>query len=682
MYRHHFGGAEDGLRGPFRRRSARPAPRYRDYIAWLAEQDEGAARAYWRTALQETTARPLPRHALTDQAPPELSSLELTVTDETPAALRRFARDHDLTIGTLIVAAWSLVLGAATGTDDTLFGLTVSGRPAELPDVGDTVGCFINNVPLRVTLDADAALVPWLQTLQENQLNLQPFEYASPAQIQAWSGQRSSGPLFDTLVVLQAPVPHAAPGGLTVEYVRGGMQTGYPLSLGVVPGANSIELELSYDRRRVSDRFVEQMASALQRALRAVPVDGSARLASLRAAVQMDGPLAPSGPAVETRGGDWEQPYTLPRTAAEQAMAQIWAEVLNLPRVGTEDNFFDVGGDSVRAIQLFTQIEERLGKSLPVSLLFNEPTVAHMAQALGDDVAGLDVDPILQPINPNGTRPPLFYVHGIFGDVLSITNLVPFLGADQPLYGLQAAGLSPGFEPDVTIEAMAARYVESIRRIQASGPYYLGGFCFGGVVAYEIARQLEHRGEETALLAIIEGMAPREFHNTRPVYHPQRLEILRQGTPYWARGNKEFGGWRLKERILSLMGRGSDASPNTNGRNGGALNDNLADFNAARPASQFALREINKRAVEEYVPPPYGGRVTLFRARCVHIKDALLGDVDPERGWGSVAQGGVSIVYVDGTHIGMLMEPHVAGLAATLARVLREAQERVQAAEK
>jgi thioesterase domain-containing protein/acyl carrier protein len=652
-----------------------PAPSYSAYIVWLKKQSADAAEAYWRKTLHGVTARPLPLQNPSGEVVNPTASIELSLSGNDWSGLRQFALENDLTTGALVSGAWAILLSMATNAQEVIFGLTVSGRPAEVPDVGKVVGCFINNAPLRVRLDEEAPFVAWLQGIQDSQLEIQPFEYASPAQIQTWSGLHSRGPLFDTLVVLQAPVRLAMPAGLSARYERGGMQTGYPISLGVVPEQESLQLTLTYDRERVPEKLVEQIGVALPRLLRVMP-KAQGGLATLRTVAQID---APAGSAAETlRKGmsGKKRPFIPPQTALERLLAQIWAEVLNLPQVSIGDKFFTLGGDSIKAIRLFTQIEKRLGKKVNVSLMLRNPTVAEMAAAVDVDTDVVPEEPILLPINKSGDRPPFFYVHGVFGDVLSLTNLVPYLGADQPLYGLQALGLWPGYEPDRTIEAMAARYVAAMRRIQPAGPYYLGGFCFGGIVAYEIARQLEQLGEKTALLVIMEGFAPPAFHNNRPIYHPQRLQIIQYSAPYWLRGYKEFGGWRIRERLRSKFGGASRARQSVmNPITGNEEFDNLADFNATRPEIQFRLREINSRAADAYVPQPFGGQVTLMRARCLRIGHALVGKIDPESGWGNLAQGGVSVRYVAGTHVSMLLQPDVADLAMHLAQVLQEAQE-------
>lgn len=647
-----------------------PAPRYRDYISWLADQDEAAARAYWHNMLNGISVQPLP---LNDPEPGRTSAVDRLPTalaGEQFGRLRRFARDNGLTLGTLVNAAWALVLGSVTGGDEALFGLTMSGRPSDLPPAERAVGSFINNVPLRVQLPGDAPLLPWLHSLQESQLSLEPYQHYSPAQIQTWAGLRAAGPLFETLVVYQAPLQLAAPAALSVQQERGGMQTGYPLSLAVIPEETRLRFVLTYEVGRVPAELAEQMGTALLAALVALPDLSGRPLVAWRAAVPAQ--VAAHMPAAGSRrDGGGERPYLPPRTPQEQALARIWAELLDVSSPGIDDSFFALGGDSISALQLFALVEARLGQRLPVSLIFGDPTLAEMAGHLVRDLEPLHESPVVQPINPAGSLPPFFYMHGVYGDVSSLRNFGSLLEPQQPLYGLEAIGLRPGQEPDESIEAMAARCAAAIREVQPHGPYNLGGFCFGGVLAYEVARQLGEAGEHTAFLAIIEGSAPPALHQRRPIYDSGRLAIIRQAAPYWLSGNKELGGWRLRERLARLTGRPRSTKPRLQRD---AELDNFADFDTARPESQLKLSEINKRAINAYVPRPYAGPVTLFRARAVHPGHVLRSKLDPLRGWGGLAGGGVTVRYVSGTHAGILEKPYASDLAAQLTAALREAQ--------
>ncbi|MEM7114000.1 MAG: condensation domain-containing protein [Chloroflexota bacterium] len=649
-----------------------PAPPFTDYIAWIKAQEEESARAYWHAALHQSQTRPLPLNAPAESARSSSaqSSVSLIEGDEWQQ-LRRFASEHGLTAGTLVIGAWAIVLAAATDADEATLGLTVSGRPAELPNVDRAVGCFINNVPLRLAFNESATTVSWLEAVRDQQLTLHPFEYASPAQIQNWSQLNISGPIFDTLIILQPPIQQAAPENIEIRFDRGGMETGYPLALGVVPDREKLDLDITYDSLRVTAEMVGEITAVLRRVLLAMP--NESQLTALRDHAQID--LYTSQVASEeNRQANGRYAFIASRTTTEQALTQIWSEVLGIPRVSIEDQFFALGGDSIKALQIFTRIEQQFGKKLPISLLFGDPTVAQMAAAIAEDDETLPRDPVLVPLNESGTRPPIFFTHGVFGSLVWLTNILPLLEADQPAYGLQAVGLQADAEPDTTIEAMAARYIKAMQRIQPTGPYYLAGYCFGGIVAYEIARQLELLGSEIALLAIIDTIPSTVDDNLRPIYDPLRLQAIRDSAPYWLRGYKEFGGWRLKERVEAMLGRGIGPQADVN-----AISDRdaelhyLADFTATGSDNQQTITRINQLAGDLYIPKPYNGHITLFKAQLLGVRHALFGPVDPTSRWQILAEQGLSVRSVSGSHVGLLTNPDVIDLATQLNEVLNSA---------
>ena len=185
-------------------------------------------------------------------------------------------------------------------------------------------------------------------------------------------------------------------------------------------------------------------------------------------------------------------------------LVRIWQELLRVESIRPDQNYFDLGGDSVLAVQLFAQIERAFKVKLPLATLFDAPTIEELAAVLRREAPGSDWSSVVAIQTAAGSRPPLFCVHGAGGNVLIYRDLSRHLGSDQPFYGLQSQGLD-GQQPLLTrIEEMAARYVQDIQMVQPRGPYYLGGYCMGGTVAFEIAQQLATKGERVAMVALFD----------------------------------------------------------------------------------------------------------------------------------------------------------------------------------
>ena len=215
-----------------------------------------------------------------------------------------------------------------------------------------------------------------------------------------------------------------------------------------------------------------------------------------------------------------ESALTPPRTETERHLVAIWKKVLAVDEIGVHDNFFELGGHSLLAIRVFAEIERKLGPRLPLSALFDTATIAGLAEIIELERRVETEWPTVVRLRSGAGQLPLFLIGWADGEVLPYRDLVKNLDLDLPVFGLQAPGTDRRTLPFGTIEELAAHYVEEIRRIQPHGPYRFGGFCFSGLVAYEMARQLQARGETTSTLAVIDAY---------PYRPPRRRRTLEAG---------------------------------------------------------------------------------------------------------------------------------------------------------
>lgn len=219
-------------------------------------------------------------------------------------------------------------------------------------------------------------------------------------------------------------------------------------------------------------------------------------------------PLTPNGkidrkalPAPKADDYLSDHEYVAPRDAIEKTLAKLWQEVLGIPRVGAKDNFFDLGGKSLMAARLFTKIIHRFGKELPLTTLIHAPTLELLANELRTTATKANYATLV-PMRNGGSRPPFFCVHGGAGSTLFMHRLAAKMDFEQPFYGIEPEGLDGRRFQRTTVEEIAAHYISEIRKVQPSGPYYLGGYCFGGIVAFEMAQQLQRQGENAALVVL------------------------------------------------------------------------------------------------------------------------------------------------------------------------------------
>jgi phthiocerol/phenolphthiocerol synthesis type-I polyketide synthase E len=344
-------------------------------------------------------------------------------------------------------------------------------------------------------------------------------------------------------------------------------------------------------------------------------------------------------------------------------LTQMWQEMLGVDSIEPDENYFDLGGDSILGVQLFMRIEREFHVKLPLATLFDTPTIRELGQLLQRETSSLGWSSLVA-IQTAGTRPPFFCVHPHGGNVLVYRALSQHLGTDQPLYGLQCRGLDGTQPPLDRMEDMADLYVKEIRKKQPHGPYYLGGYCMGGAVAFEIAQRLRSRNEEVALLALFDTMnwfgvsEPsiwlKTYHfGQRLTFHAANfLTLDSKGRTAFFREKAKTVRHRIRVWRSILHAKFS--------KNSGRAN-----------SDSWILGQIwkaNLRAYMNYAPQPYLGKVVDFRP----VKQYRGWD-GPELKWEQLAKGGQRVVVLPVSAPSMLTEPFVRHLAVALRESIDEA---------
>ena len=375
-------------------------------------------------------------------------------------------------------------------------------------------------------------------------------------------------------------------------------------------------------------------------------------------------PLTPNGkldrsalPRPEAGGGAAASETVLPQSLLEYRLAGLWERTLGVRGVHPGDDFFALGGHSLLGVRLMMDIGELVGQPVPIATLFHAPTPHGMARLL----TARHLQPAwssLVPLQPHGTLPPLFCIHGWGGGVWDARALGGHLGTDQPIYGLQAVGIEDQNWQHTTVEEMATHYAAEIRSFQPHGPYYLCGYSLGGVIAYDVARQLVAQGQPVGLLAVLDtypknlpvwpqvkAYAP--YLLARLGHHLQQLRFIPAAEAAgYVRGRLQALN-RHAGRILARR------------RQPPALAERAGD---AAPVVTDYFVEVSNR----YRPIPSTIPVALFRAEGGQIRN--------EVGWRHLAEGGLEIIPLRCGHLEMLSEPHLGRLATELRRVLAKAR--------
>lgn len=357
---------------------------------------------------------------------------------------------------------------------------------------------------------------------------------------------------------------------------------------------------------------------------------------------------------------DRETRRTLPRDAVELQLVRIWEEVLGVKPIGIDDRFTDLGGHSLLALRMVAEVEKRLGRKIPLSILFRAPTVERLAAVIRDEGLVIKRSCVVD-IQPEGKRTPIFWLHTLGGGggagLFRYEKLARRLDPDQPSFGI----IAPSGEQPATFEEMAARYVREIRLVQPDGPYVLGGYCFGGILAYEVARQLRASGAVVSQVLIIDAEPPNVAGLPDRISLPFALHVTRTFFPWLLHSLKQHE--KLVSRLRSFLRRGirsiSSMSVQTGGLEPTARLEDFIDM-SRYPAEYRAYAAAHWQAMTRYRPGAYDGAVTLLRPH----RPTLL-RFAPEFQWRRVAPA-IRVRFVAGNHEDLLEEPQAAMLGAVI----------------
>ena len=664
---------------------------YGDYAQWHSEWMQGpefdAQLRYWKDRF---AAAPMPKAPRPDKARRAGMSGEgaaewVRLDSATTERLREIARSADATLNMLAMAIYTAMMAAIVDSASIVIGMPVRGRvQAELEPV---MGFFNNLLPVQLGVRGERQVVDFVRDIKQELLEVfshqdVPFERLAVEPEVASRSQRVG--LYQALFSFQDARDRTRQwGGLKQQgiliFQKGATED---LGLWLMEVPSGIEGGFSYNAdlytAATAAAFRERFIELVQR-LSANPSLSVAELTSsagspsaeyLRRLASEPAEAAPAGASptpVRRLGVDAKLSDT------ERDVAEIWASLLNIDAalIGADDRFFAMGGNSLQAMQLVAQTEKRFSRKLLLNDLVTDPTIRELAALMGAPV----VRDSLALIRAGGAKPPIFFVHDGDGETLLYRNLAQRLSPEHPVYGLQPYSAGGHALLHTRLSDMASHHVQKIRRVQPHGPYLLGGLCAGGVIAYEIARQLRQQGESVAMLGLIDAadvavtkrvgrVAGRRLKSFSSAFSAQRSEPLHRSIA--ARVVTAAGKVRnlFSYEVSSHLDKIATALKVR-------LLRHYLDKGAAPPAFvkslsvsdvyQFALLDDSNR------DEPFAGDVALFRATTTSVtqddEPYIERYSDPMFGWQKRITGTVHCFDVPGGHFTMLQEPHAQTMA-------------------
>jgi amino acid adenylation domain-containing protein len=369
----------------------------------------------------------------------------------------------------------------------------------------------------------------------------------------------------------------------------------------------------------------------------------------------------------------------VPLDSVEGVLARIWAEELEVPRIGIHDDFFTVGGDSLNAVRLLMRIRDEFPEFEPsFAEILRAPTVAEFARIL---TGGQANSSYVVKVREGSAQPPLFCVHGVGGNVFSMRDLALAMPPGLPVYSLQTRGLDGQSPPFSSVEETAECYVDEIRKVQPHGPYFLGGGCYGGLVTFEMARRLHAIGEEVGMVAMMDARNPaRDRFISRPrFFYLYSAFVLRRALHHLQTlVRMRPSDWRgyFSQRAKTVLRMAGSLTGGAAGGDGSVSSMDVSSTEGYAPGGPGDWVEVLDRIEEagrlsdrNFIPKPYNGHLLVIRPKTreddPYRDDAL--------GWRPLAKGGVTAYELEGDHLGLLRQPQVQKLADLLAKHIADA---------
>lgn len=566
-------------------------------------------------------------------------------------SLQQFSERQGCTMFVTMLSAFAILMQSESHQQELTIRTQTAGRSRV--ELEGLIGWFVNSIILRLGVSGDPAFADLVKGVGETVMeafDYQHIPFERLVEIISPKKAPPRHPLFQVNFIFQRDfVRPWERGGITMTPIPSkATGTFVDLNFFLVEREDGWRASVDVNTDVFRPETGEFLLRNYQKILEAVNRDSQVRISGI---------LLPPRPLPAARERSVPelppQPQNGPSTTGEiEADLLGWlSEALGVVGLGASDDFFDLGGNSLLAIRLFAKIRQTYGLDLGLATLFRARTMRALASIVRDGGAGSSHSSIVT-IKTEGSKLPLYVIHGVGGNVLGFNDLARCL--DRPVYGIQSQALDDSAPVLTRVEEIAAYYVREIRELQPEGPYCLLGFSFGGLVAYEMALQLRAQGAKVGLVGLIDAEQPGVIKDQ--TFAQRTMRLLKQAkidlktVVFGPRRLAHLGG-RLHARALRIA------------------YTLLAAVGRPVPQSLRSAYDINWFARVNYTPGVYTGNVLLLRA-----KDELAHTTNEhDLGWSRVAAGGTEVVEIPGNHIEMFEDENVRIVAAHIERCIEDA---------
>lgn len=607
-----------------------PTTPFMKFVSWEKSLPKIKQSRKWKTLLKNSYPQKQPLLSKANR-----QTHRTTVHDLTSISVSRLgesSRKNQVTIPSTLFASWAIILAKLAGQPNTVFGLTVAGRNNIFDDNSTMVGMFANTLPLPARVDHQTTLGELSKEIFQTQEEIQTLETCTAAEIHQWCELPPKQSLFDSLVVL-GNYPETATSTndpFTVENVNGQLSSQTPLTL-AFEIKEVIQISIIVDES-IPESWTSSLVDSLEYVLSHYITSPATLIGELEIPL-LDFPdhIAQTHDASPKNLGHSK----VIEKVEDDLIKNIWSDILEIEEIGPSDNFFELGGNSLLAAHLIERLQVVFQKPVPLNILFEAPTIELMAKQLITNSA--EDWPLLIPLQKGGNRPPLFLFHEMGVSIFHYQHLIKHLPDDLPIYGVQAP-----YEPQESVRSMTELYLKEIRKTYPEGPLYLGGYCFGGILAYDMALMLEQQGTPAKGLYVIE-LTFTELVRFRLRY----LWAIFKEETIWQHTIRLFNkAKKITYRIVRAIAPGEKG-----------FKDEARDYydTSLLPETTRHRTEVHFRAARDYKPQKYGGEIVVI------LCDTVYSQRDPQAGWDRLIndEKNLHIYHNKSDHHSILEEPHV-----------------------
>lgn len=620
-----------------------PVPNYKRFLDWKSDLNLSAARGFWQKMMEGEPAPLFSEFAEKSFASKEIKDITVVASTEAVDSLYRKAQQERVTVNTILQGLWLLTLSSFFGKKQVSTGFTVTGRSVDFPEIDRITGLFMNVLPFKENIPYGSTLAVWFGELQSKVNELKPFEHTDLDQIQpqgAWEGRE----LFDNLFVFGNFLSEKfIVDELEVEEFKGDFSATYPLTLRINP-TSDFEINCRFNSAIISDAAASWLIENFKAQIEVlVNTDLKETIIQSILSKQPIHLLNKVEEVAQTQVKKVTQ-FSGTENAIQLSLLKLWEKILGAQLIGIHDNYFQLGGTSLGAMRLFSEIEDAFGKKLSPTVLISHPTISELATLLSDDSQEENWSSII-PMKTSGNQHPLFCLHSGGAHVLFYQGLAKYMSPDRPVYAIQPTGIDGEEEKHKDIAEMAQHYIHEMKKVQPQGPYHLIGTCFGNAVGMEMAHQLKVLGEPMAVLVIVDSapaylQPPSPNGERKPV--SRMMAMVKEGN--WRAITKKF-----RNRYIRL-GKKINASNRTEQEK--ELDEMVGSLNEVYAGYSW-------KPIED---PLVFIRSTEFSVR----KDKKF---HLER-WQHLTSGKLEVSEVEGHHLTLFEEPEVEGLVRAIEEYL------------